>query len=159
MIAVTGPIYAGLGGDPFSDWSASIRALVPNPLNGGPTTWPFKAGIYGKYFGRPAARFDIATYVRLGNTGKIARTGVQQITDSGQWAYVLAPDAAASAAPHVMTTTERLTTEALVRGDQVADALHLPSLADLENALKSIGRDALIVLAVGGVAWYLVRRR
>lgn len=154
---VRGPVRGGGGfGDAtFDSWIARTQAL-----GGHATTWPFSTGLYGKFFGRPAMKFDTATYVRVANAGQLPdRTAPQQTTTDSQWAYVLASDAVAAGAPHVLTTAERIENSVLVAGDKAAETLHLPSLSDIEAALKTVGRDALLVVAVGGLAWYLLHRR
>lgn len=130
-------------------------------LGGGASVWPFSSGPYAKFFGRPAAKFDTATYVSVYNAGTLPgiRNAPQQMTTDGQFAYVLASDDVAAGAPHIMTTAERVENAVLATGDRAADALHLPSLDAIQKTLTTLGKDAALVLVVGGVAWYLIQRQ
>lgn len=69
----------------FAQWAASVEQL-----GGVPTNWPFQSGLYGRYYGQPAARFDVATYANVANAGGIDMNAPQQTTANNQYVYVLA---------------------------------------------------------------------
>lgn len=150
---LSGPVY-GLGADPYTDWIASVKAS-----GGVATAWPFNKGLYGGYYGRPAAKFANAGYVRAANTGLLDMSQPQQAAASGQYVYVLAPGTVAQAAPQTMNWLQKAANEAFTIGDISAAAVGLPSLASIEKFLKSIGTEALMLAGVGALAWWLVHRR
>lgn len=153
MTVLSGPVQT-LGADPFTDWAALVKHT-----GGVATAWPFRSGLYGGLYGRPAARYSNATYAKAANSRMLDMSQPQQATGNGQYVYVLAPKAVASAAPATMNWLQRAANEAFTIGDIGAAAVGLPSLAGIENFLKSIGRDALIIAGVIAVALYAIRRR
>ena len=145
----------GFGGAPFADWVAAVRAI-----GGTPTAWPFSTGLYGNLYGRPAARYTAQAYASLGNAGKLPDISQPtQATTSNKFIYVLANKLVAGDAPTTMNWVQRAANEAFSVGDSAAAAIGLPSLAAIENFLKGAGEDILILLAVGGLAWYLINQR
>lgn len=153
MTVLTGPVHT-LGADPFTDWVAFVKRT-----GGTATAWPFRSGLYGGLFGRPAARYSNAAYVKAANTRLLDLSQPQQATANGQYVYVLAPKDVAAAAPATMNLLQRAANEAFTIGDLTAAAVGLPSLNTIENFLKSIGRDALIIAGVIAVTLYAIRRR
>lgn len=152
--ALTGPIST-FGADPYTDWVAVVKGA-----GGTATAWPFSKGIYGGYYGRPAAKYSNAAYVRAANGHVMPNADQpQQSSASGQFVYVLADRAVAAAAPATMNWLQKAANEAFTIGDIGAAAVGLPSLASIENFLKSLGTDAIIIAGVAGLAWYLINRR
>lgn len=147
-------VRGGLSGDPYTDWIASLRSV-----GGVATAWPFSKGLYGNLYGRPAARFTNAGYVKAGNSGMLDMTQPQQAAGNGQYVYVLAPGSVAAAAPKTMNWLQKAANEAFTIGDLGAAAIGLPSLANIEAFLKKAGVTLLLIGGVIGVAWYLVNRR
>lgn len=153
-IAFTGPVGFG-GAAPFAEWVATVRAV-----GGTPTAWPFSTGLYANLYGRPAARYTTQQYATLANAGRLP--DVQQpmeTTPNNKFIYVVANKAVADDAPTTMNWIQRAANEAFSAGDTAAAAIGLPSLATIENFLKSAGEDILVLVAVGGLAWYLINRR
>lgn len=151
---LTGPVRT-LGSDPYTDWASIVKQL-----GGTVSNWPFSTGLYGKLYGRPAARFTRDAYVTASRSKLLDFSQPQQANAANTLFYVLAPSAvAASPIAHTMTTTERLANAAFTAGDSAADKLGLPSLASIENYLKSLGKDALVIGGIIVLAWYLVNRR
>jgi hypothetical protein len=151
--ALIGPV--GFGGAPFADWVAAVRAV-----GGTPTAWPFSTGLYANLYGRPAARYTTQQYASLANAGRLPDvTQPMETTANNQYIYVVANKGVADDAPATMNWIQRAANEAFSAGDAAAAAVGLPSLNAIENFLKSAGEDILILVAVGGVAWYLINRR
>lgn len=121
----------------FTRWVDAVKRL-----GGAAVAWPLK----DKNAGKPAARFPVAKYVQLFNAKKINATAPQVV--KGAYAWVLAPADAVAAAPHTMTTLERLENAAFTKGDEAADAAHLPSLKDLQKYLiiGAVGLGAVLVI-------------
>jgi len=117
----------------FRNW-----VMATESAGGVAVVWPFQNGLYGQYFGQPAARFAAAAYASAGNSGGFDVSAPQQGTANNQWFYVLAPAAAIADAPHTMTLAERVANAVYTTGDRVADTLGLPSLAGLEETLLII---------------------
>ncbi len=122
-------------------------------------TWPFSSGIYGSYYGRPAMRFTAAGYVVAANQGSVDASDITQASSNNQYIYVLAPRSAWAGAPQTIGAGGSFLNALFGTGDSAASALGLPSLASIDNFIKSLGKDALVLAAVGGVAWYLLRGR
>lgn len=151
---LTGPIRT-LGDDPYTDW-----AIVVKQLGGSVSSWPFRTGLYAGLYGRPAARFTRDAYVTASRSKLLDFSQPQQANPTNTLFFVLAPAAvAASPQAHTMTATERLANAAFTTGDKAADALGLPSLKGIEDFLKSLGRDAVVIGGVIVLAWYLLNRR
>jgi len=119
---------------PFPAWAAAVKAA-----GGSAVVWPFKTGIYAKYYGQPAGKYDAQTYVTDANAGKFDVTRPQQGTADNAYFYVLAPDAAIADAPHTMTVVERAANATFVAMDTAATNLGLPSLAGLEHVVWAVG--------------------
>jgi hypothetical protein len=128
-------------------------------VNGVVTAWPFNSGLYARYYGKPAARFDAATYVAVSNRGAMLASDAQQASADNKYVYVLAPQSAWAGAPQTMGAGGSFLNAIFGAGDTAADKLGLPSLAGIENFLKSLGADALLLAAVGATAWYLLKGR
>jgi hypothetical protein len=143
----------GLGADSFTDWVVSLKST-----GGIATAWPFSSGLYGKYYGRPAAKFTGANYARAANSGLLDMSQPQQATANSAYVYVLAPGAVAAAAPPTMNWVQRAANEAFTIGDIGAAAVGLPSLATIESFLKKAGVELLVIAGVIGVAYYLINR-
>lgn len=147
----TALVRSSFGGDPYADWIAAVK------LAGGvATAWPFSKGIYGGYYGRPAAKFTNATYVRAANGHMIDVSTPQQASGSGQYVYVLAPNQVAAAAPPTMNWLQKAANEAFTIGDMGAAAVGLPSLKSIQSFLLNGG---LAIAGVLAVAFWLVNRR
>lgn len=144
----------GLGADPFTDWVASLKST-----GGVATAWPFSSGLYGAFYGRPAARFTGANYARAANSGLLDMSQPQQATSNSAYVYVLAPGAVAAAAPPTMNWVQRAANEAFTIGDIGAAAVGLPSLSSIEGFLKKAGLELVLIAGVIGIAYYLINRR
>lgn len=125
----------------FAQWAAQVKSQ-----GGAAVVWPFRDGVYGKYLGQPAARYDGPTLARLANSGAISTALPEQATPDNAWFYVLAPPDVVADAPHTMTVWDRTLNATLTTADKTAAALGLPSLAGLEH----------VILGVVGVAAALV---
>lgn len=150
----------------FDAWTNDVKRLLINEYgdanwrtHGGPVVMPSNVPpSMQQYVGKPAAVFDNATYVAFGNDGLIDMSRPQVASNSGQYVFVLAPDAAINAAPRTMTATQSLANSLFTHGDQLADAAGLPSLDTLEKGLKGIGKDILIgAIVTVGVAFVVNR--
>lgn len=151
---LTGPVRM-LGDDAYTDWAVAVKQS-----GGAVSSWPFNTGLYGNLFGRPAARFTKDQYVAASRMKLLDFSLPQQANPTNTLFFVLAPAAvAASPQAHTMTTAERIANAAFTTGDKAADALGLPSLAGIENFLKSLGKDAVVIGGVIVLAWYLLNRR
>lgn len=151
---LTGPVRT-FGADAYTDW-----AVIVKQLGGQVANWPFKSGLYGGLFGRPAARFTRAAYIAASRSRLLDFTAPTQPTTDQSYFYVLAsPAVAASPQAHTMTTVEQIENAAFTHGDQAAGALGLPSLASIENFIKSLGKDAAIIGGVIVLAWWMLNRR
>src|SRR4051794_31362789 len=98
----------------FTQWRDAVRAALVSlygdawASHGAATTLPANVpDMMRQYIGQPAARLDNATYVALGNAGRIDMSRPQVASNDGRSVYVLAPVAAVAAAPHTMTAFER----------------------------------------------------
>lgn len=153
MRVLTGPVR-NFGDDPYVDWTVVVKQL-----GGSVSSWPFNTGLYGKLYGRPAARFDAARYVAASKTRLLDFTAPTQASSNNQYFYVLAPAAvAASPQAHTMTAAEQAKNAIFTNLDKGADALGLPSLDGINNFIKSLGRDAVIIGGVIVLAWWMLNR-
>ncbi len=82
--------------DTYNAWVATVKGL-----GGVATVWPFNDGDTGK----PAARFDAATYVALYNAGRIDPNATQEASGDNQNVYVLADGVIAAAALQLVKPT------------------------------------------------------
>ena len=85
----------------YARWAASVEQL-----GGVATNWPFGTGLYAKYYGQPAARFDVATYATLYNAGRIDANAPQQTNGASTYAYVLASGVVQQAAKSLSVPTQ-----------------------------------------------------
>lgn len=90
--------YLGDALPPYTAWTMGIKNL-----GGVVTVWPFNDANKGK----PAAKFDIATYVSIFNAGRVSPQDVQQATSNNQYAYILAPVDVIEAAKALTKPTAR----------------------------------------------------
>jgi hypothetical protein len=65
----------------YREWVTQVKAL-----GGVATAWPFDDESYGEL----AARFDVKTYTRVFNAGRLPTGEGSQATTNGQYVYVLA---------------------------------------------------------------------
>lgn len=90
--------YLGDEAQTYADWAAQVKA------NGGvAVNWPFDDADYGK----PAARYPLATYVDLYNNGMITDSDNVQRSGTGDYAYVVADSDVAAAAQSLTGVTAR----------------------------------------------------
>ncbi len=131
----------------FQAWQALVKSQ-----GGWAVVWPFKTGTYAQWFGFPAARYDAATYVTLGNSAGFDVTAPQEPTADNAYFYVLAPQTVAATAPlggpGGMSLGDKIKNAVLTTGDNIAEALHLPSLAGLEHLVLGIAAVAGVFLAL-----------
>lgn len=135
-------IFDGLS---FDDWTKAVKA------QGGaavvwPDVWPAP---WSDYAGKPAARYSADQYSALFNSGGIDASAPQATPGSGpasnKYFWVLAPKSAADSAPQDrLTPLQAFENQLFTHGDQLANAVHLPSLADLEKWIK----EPLVILGV-----------
>jgi hypothetical protein len=137
----------------YATWYADTKKA-----GGVPVAWPFSSGIYGQYYGKPAAKFSALSYVNAANAGAIVNTTPTQTDRTSSVVYVLAPQSAWAGAPKTNTAAGSFWNWAFTRGDQAADAVGLPSLKDIKGFIKSLGKDALLIGGVIAVGWYLLKR-
>jgi hypothetical protein len=138
-------------GAAYTDWVAVVKEA-----GGRATAWPFGTGIYGKYYGRPAAQFTGQGYADAANRGDISPAAIAQTTPDNQYVYVLAPDDVAAAAPKTMTTLQRVANAVFTTGDRVADAL---SLNSMHHAIEATGKALIWTMVAGIVILAVVHRR
>lgn len=138
----------------YATWYADTKRA-----GGVPVSWPFSSGMYAQYYGRPAAKFSAVGYSQAANAGAIVASTPTQTDGKSTVVYVLAPSSAWKGAPQTMGKGQSFLNALFTTGDRAADAAGLPSLVSVENFLKSLGKDALLIVAVGGVAWYLLNRK
>lgn len=117
------PSYLGDALPVYTQWVDLIKSL-----GGTVTTWPFS----GDASGKPAARFDVATYVALFNGGKIDAKAQQQASSSNQFVYVLAPVDVATSAKKLVNVTAR-------------EAANLPGGSSGWNPFANVSRTTKIV--------------
>lgn len=86
----------------FAQWAATVEQL-----GGVATAWPFQSGLYARYYGQPAARFDATTYANLANAGRIDMTAPQQANVSNGYVYVLADGVVQQAAQSLDQPTQQ----------------------------------------------------
>ena len=151
---LTGPVRS-FGADAYTDWAVAVKQLGGTVAN-----WPFNTGLYASLFGRPAARFTRDRYITASRSPLLNFNAPTQPNAAQTYFYVLAPAAvAASPQAHTMTTTEQIQNTIFTKGDQAADALGLPSLKGIEDFIKSLGADALLIGGVIVLAWWMLNRR
>lgn len=138
----------------YPTWRTDTQAA-----GGDTVTWPFSSGLYAQYYGKPAAKFTAAGYAAAANARRIVLGTPTQTDARSTVVYVLAPQSAWAGAPQTMTTGQRIANAVFSTGDKAADTLGLPSLASIENFLKSLGKDAVLVGAVILAAVYMLKRR
>jgi hypothetical protein len=82
------------------------------------TAWPFSTGDYASYYGQPAARFPMDTFLAMVDDGRVdASTAIAQMNNAQTWVYLLASS---------MTGNTNIVT--------AAQGLVNPSQAELEQA-------------------------
>ena len=139
----------------FATWAAQVKAdggvatvlppSVPDPLQA--------------YVGQPAARYSNALYATLFNAGQIDPSTPQVAAVNGAYVYVLAPFDVATSAPHTMTLAERAENAVFTAGDAAANAAGLPSLADISDFLKDMGKQVVVGVGVTLAIAYFLRRK
>jgi hypothetical protein len=124
----------------YRDWVAQVKSL-----GGVATAWPFDDDDYGTL----AARFDVNTYTRVFNSGRLPTGEGTQSTVNGQYVYVLASALTDSdAADHSAADLAKPTSaeEAAARKRLLAQ-WGLPDTDDVTRMLKTIAVIAGIALA------------
>lgn len=145
---------ASSGGQSYQEWYAAVKRL-----GGAPVTLPDNVpDMMRQYSGRPAARYDAATYANLFNAGQIDANTPQVMSNTNAYAYVVAPPSAWQGAPQLMTRLQQIENAVFTGGDIAADAIGLPSLNSIENFLKGAGRDILVGIAVTAGVSLLVKK-
>lgn len=151
----------------YAQWTEAVKALLIDRwgddwrVHGGPSVIPWNVPpLMQAYIGKPAAMFDNVTYTELANSGMIDMKRPQVASNNGRVVFVLAPPAVIAAAPQTMTPVQAAANAIFTAGDIAADAAGLPSLADVSDSLKDIGRQVLIGVGVAlGVAFVISRMR
>lgn len=124
----------------YREWVTQVKAL-----GGVATAWPFDDESYGEL----AARFDVKTYTRVFNAGRLPTGEGSQATTNGQYVYVLASaltnsDAADRSAADLATPTSAEETAARKR---LLAQWGLPDTDDVTRMLKTVAVIAGIALA------------
>lgn len=132
----------------YASWVVAIK-----DAGGVPTTWPYSDK--GKY-GQPAARFTADLYAQAQLGGVLSGHETTEATANGDYIYVLFSDVTGQ--PHTMTAFEALENNVFTTGDETADALGLPSLGGIEDALHVAMWIGGIVI-VGGLLVYAAKVR
>lgn len=84
----------------YAGWVASVKYL-----GGVPVVWP--TGVApARFAGRPAARYDVATFTALTKAGKLSSSAIVGRATSGAYVYVLAPSDVAAAAVDLVKPTD-----------------------------------------------------
>ncbi len=139
----------------YTDWTTLVHSL-----GGVATTWPFSDD---GHMGEPAARFSVAQYTTVFNAGHLPTGSGTRTNNTGQWVYVLGEAMTGNrqvveTSPHTMTAAERLANATFAHLDDAADAAGLPSLDNIENTIKDIGKTVLVGVAVTLLVSHFVRK-